>query len=386
VQHKMTRASPTFDRDHGYLLRFILTAVAVVGFIAGFNYVLDPLQIFHRPTFYAARYTSDPRLGDVGLIESQTFDTAFMGTSFSFAIRQSDIDDALGGKSLKLAISGGTSKEQFEILSAAVRKKPRRIIWQMDDYMFRDSGDVDSYLRTDLYRRNMKGFAGYLLSLETARESFWILLGLWKPTRRLGFRLNETGYLKLDRDDPRELNAIPADVDVRLWFNSENAKSAFALNLKDPDLLVGGISDGMAANFENDAVELIKNNPDISFLIFFPPYSILNPVAMQLVAPSKLALILKLNEYELKRLLEFPNVSVFDFRDVKSITHNLDNYRDTVHYAPAINKQLLSFIAAGEHQVSKSNPTAAIEVLRMQIFQYITAQLGKDDLAPKQVR
>jgi hypothetical protein len=379
----MTDASPALE-NYKHLLRFILAAVVVTGLVAAFNYIVDPLQIFHSPEFYTARYTSDPRLGDVGLIESQKFDTVFMGTSFSFAIRQSEIDEALGGKSLKLAISGGTSKEQFEILSAALRKKPRRVVWQMDDYMFRDSGDVDRYLRSDLYRRNIKGFAGYLFGLDTARESLWIVLGLWKPTRRLGFRLNEMGYLKLDQDDPRELNTTPAGMKVGLWFNSENAKSAFQLNLKNPGILVDGISDGMAANFDRDAVELIKSNPDVSFLIFFPPYSILNPVAMQFVAPDKLEQILKLNAYELTRLIEFSNVSVFDFRDVKSITHNLNNYRDTVHYAPEINKQLLSFIAAGEHQVSKSNPTAAIEALRMQILQSV--QLGKDNLAPTQIR
>jgi hypothetical protein len=382
----MSSATYTFDRANGYLLRFILAGAVVAGCIAVFNYIVDPLQIFHRPWFYMARYTADPRLGDVGLIESQAFDTAFMGTSFSYAIRQSEIDEALGGKSLKLAISGGTSKEQFVALSAAIRKKPQRVVWQMDDYMFRDSGDVDTYLRSDLYKRNLKGLTGYLFNLETGRESLWIVLALWKPTQRLGFRLNEIGYLKFNQNDPQELNTTPAGMDLHLWFNMGNAKSAFALSLKSPDLIAGGISDGMFANFERDAVELIKSNPRIAFVIFFPPYSILNPVAMQMVAPDKLELILRFNEYQLKRLLEFPNVSVFDFRDVESITHNLDDYRDTIHYAPEINKRLLSFIAADEYRVNKSNPTAAIESLRTQIRRYIKAQSEKDDTMTTHVR
>jgi hypothetical protein len=376
----MSSETYTFDKANGYLWRFILAVAAVVGFVAGFNYVVDPLQIFHHAWFYPARYIADPRQGDVGLIESQTFDTAFMGTSFSYAIRQREIDEALGGKSLKLALSGGTSKEQFEILSAAIRKRPQRIIWQMDDYMFRDSEDVDAYLRSDLYKRNAKGFAGYLFSLETARESLWLVLELWKPTQRLSFRLSEVGYLKFNQNDPQELNTTPAGMNLSLWFNMNNAKSAFALGLKSPDLIAGGISDGMFTNFERDAVELIKSNPRVSFVIVFPPYSILNPVAMQIVAPSKLELILRFNEYELKRLLELPNVSVFDFRDVDAITHNLDNYRDTVHYTPEINKQLLSFIATDQHRVNKSNPTAAIEALRTQISRYIQSQSQKEDM------
>ena len=174
----------SLPRTHGpaiHALRIALAAAGIAGLIAAFNYAVDPLQIFHRPWFYPARYTSDPRLGNAGLIESQRFDTAFMGTSFSYAIRQSEIDDALGGKSLKLAMAGGTSKEQLVVLSAALRKQPQRIVWQMDDYMFRDSGDVDAYLKSDLYRRDVAGLSGYLFDLGTGREALWIVLVLSGP-------------------------------------------------------------------------------------------------------------------------------------------------------------------------------------------------------------
>ena len=46
----------------------------------------------------------------------------------------------------------------------------------MDDWIFRDTPDVDKdvYLPVDLYRRNARGIAGYLLSGAMARESLWI--------------------------------------------------------------------------------------------------------------------------------------------------------------------------------------------------------------------
>ena len=118
-------------------------------------------------------YSSDSRMQNAGLIRSQEFDTAFMGTSLAIHFRQSDIDRILGVRSLKLAMSGSSSREQSFVLSAAIERRARRVIWQVDDWIFRDAPDIDSgiYLPADLYRRNAKGIAGYLLSGAMARES-----------------------------------------------------------------------------------------------------------------------------------------------------------------------------------------------------------------------
>ena len=95
---------------------------------------------------------------NAGLIRSQEFDTVFMGTSLAIHFRQSDIDRALGVRSLKLAMTGSNSKEQSFVLAAALARRPKRVVWQMDDWIFREAPDVDSdvYLPVDLYRRNAR--------------------------------------------------------------------------------------------------------------------------------------------------------------------------------------------------------------------------------------
>src|SRR5260370_25375501 len=110
-------------------------------------------------------YSPDSRMQDAGRIRSQEFDTVFMGTSLAIHFRQSDIDRLLGGKSLKLSMTGSTSHEQSFVIAAALERHPRRVIWQVDDWIFRDSPDVDHdiYLPADLYRRDINGFAWYLL-------------------------------------------------------------------------------------------------------------------------------------------------------------------------------------------------------------------------------
>ncbi|HEX9361600.1 MAG TPA: hypothetical protein VF922_08560, partial [Bradyrhizobium sp.] len=138
------------------LLRFLCASALIVLGAAALNFVVDPLQLFRPARLFSAMYSPDSRMQDAGLIRSQEFDTVFMGTSLAIHFRQSDIDRLLGVRSLKLAMTGSSSREQSFVLAAALERRPRRVIWQMDDWIFRDAPDIDHdiYLPADLYRRN----------------------------------------------------------------------------------------------------------------------------------------------------------------------------------------------------------------------------------------
>ncbi len=159
------------------LIRFLSASLLVILAAAALNFAVDPLQIFRPARLFAAMYSPDSRLQDAGLIRSQDFDAVFMGTSLAIHFRQSDIDRILGVKSLKLAMNGSNSREQVFVLAAALERHPRRVIWEVDDWIFHDAPDVDSnaHLPADLYRQNARGVAGYLFSGRMARESAWIM-------------------------------------------------------------------------------------------------------------------------------------------------------------------------------------------------------------------
>ena len=328
------------------LTRLLLATAAFCAAIASFNFVMDPLQIFHVPWLTVSRYSSNPRIGDAGLIRSQEFDTVFMGTSYSFQFRQEEIDESLGGRSLKLAISGGTSKEQNVVLSAALARQPKRIIWQIDDYMFRDSGDVDDHMPADLYRMNPKGIVQYLFSFGTSRESIWILLRTWKPLEKVANQLVVFGYLTFYQTDARELNTFPSGIDPSSVFNREQALKAYEQSLKVPATLSQGFDYvSMVSNFNRDALDLIRRNPDVRFVVYFPPSSILHWVAMREAAPNALQEVYNFSRYQLEHLLSLPNVAIHDFRDAEDITHDLNNYRDTIHHSLEVNRKILASIA-----------------------------------------
>ncbi len=126
----------------------------------------------------------------------------------------------------------------------------------------------------------------------------------------------------------------------------------------------------MVRNFERDAVDLIARHPDVTFDIYFPPYSILQFVSMRDASPATLNIVYDFSAYANQRLTSLPNVRLFDFRDAKEITHDLNNYADVIHHSPAVDKKVLSYMAAGRHLVTRELPTASIERLKQQVEAY----------------
>jgi hypothetical protein len=343
------------------------------------NFVVDPLQLFRPARFFAAMYSPDSRMQNAGLIRSQDFDTVFMGTSLAIHFRQSDIDWALGVRSLKLAMTGSYSKEQSFVLAAALERHPRRVIWQMDDWIFRDAADIDNdiYFPADLYRRNTKGVAGYLFSGAMTRESLWIMARSIPPLKPLVAPLTNGVLFKFPLARVDDINSLRSDFDVAGFYNEKNTLAAFT-RITDPErskyLAVGYSYESMVRNFEQDAVGLIAGHPDAQFDIYLPPYSILQWVAMRDASPAALKIVYDFTDYVARRLRQLPNARLHDFRTIKDVTHDLNNYGDLIHHSPAVDLKVLSWLASGDHVVGRAAPTASLDQLKAQVEAYRVEQ------------
>lgn len=361
--------------DAKNIWRLLGAAAVIVLLAAVLNFVVDPLQLFRPARLFPAMYSADSRLQDAGLIRSQPFDIVFMGTSLAVHFRQSDIDRALGVRSIKLAMTGSNSREQTFVLAAAMERRPKRVIWQMDDWIFRNAPEIDSdvYLPADLYRRNARGIAGYLFNGAMARESLWIAARTMPPLAPAVARLTNGVMFKFSIADVDDINALRPDFDVAGFYNAKNARDAFR-RVTDP-AASGAIAEGydydaMVRNFERDAIALIAANPDTTFDIYFAPYSILHFVAMRDASPATFKIANEFAAYAFPRLLQFPNVRLHDFRDVKDVTHNLGNYGDIIHHSPAIDLRILSWLAEGRYSVDRTAPLASLERLKAQVEAY----------------
>ena len=233
--------------------------------------------------------------------------------------------------------------------------------------------DSDIYLSADLYRRNARGIASYLFGSAMARESAWILARSIKPLEPVVARLT-TGTLftfPIPRID--DLNTLRPDFDASGFYNAKKPMAAFT-RITDPVrsryLAEGYDYDAMVRAFEHDAIGLIENNPEVKFDIYFPPYSILQFVTMRDASPATLKAVYDFSAYAAPRLMQFPNVSLHDFRVAREITHDLGNYGDVIHHSPDVDLKVLSLLAEGKYAVDRAAPTASLERLKRQVEAY----------------
>src|SRR3954447_10259456 len=364
------------------LLRLLAASAAIILAAAALNFMVDPLQLFRPARLTPAGYSLDSRMQNAGLIRSQPYDTVFMGTSLAIHFRQSDIDRALGVKSLKLTMTGSNSVEQSFVLAQALQRHPKRVIWQVDDWIFRDAPDIDSdiYLPANLYRRNAKGVAEYLFSGSMARESLWLLVRSIKPLQPITSRLTNGVVFKFPLSNVDDINTLRPDFDIAGNHNAKQAIAAFRriTNPAHSAYLAEGFDyDAMVRHFERDAVSLIEKYPEVKFDIYFTPYSILQFVAMRDASPATLKTVYDFSIYAADRLTQFPNVRFFDFRAVKDVTHDLNNYADVIHHLPAVDLKILHWLPAREHRVTRDAPTAQLEQLKAQVEAYSTKGIAR---------
>jgi hypothetical protein len=361
------------DRSIKDILRFLCASLLIALAAAALNFTVDPLQLFRPARMFAAMYSQDSRMQDAGLIRSQEFDTAFMGTSLAIHFRQSDIDRSLGVKSLKLAMTGSSSREQAFVLAAALARQPKRVIWEVDDWIFHDTAEIDAntYLPADLYRLNARGIAGYLFSGAMARDAAWIMARSVPRLEPLVARLTSEAIFRFPVSRVDDINTLRPDEDG--IYNARRAIAAFNY-ITDPArskyLKDDTDYDMKVRAFERDAIGLIGANPDVTFDIYLPPYSILQWVALRDTSPETLNSVYAFSALFCRRLMDFPNVRLFDFRAVKGVTHDLNNYSDVIHHSPEIDLKILAWLADGKYRVDTAQPTLYLDQLKAQVEVY----------------
>ncbi|MDA9522306.1 hypothetical protein XI06_18925 [Bradyrhizobium sp. CCBAU 11434] len=356
-----------------HIRQLLLASIACVLGAAVLTYAVDPLQLFRSSR--SAFYSDDTRVQNAGLIRSQSFDTVFMGTSLAIHFRQSDIDRVLGVHSLKLAMTGSNSRQQSFVMEQAIDRGAKRVIWEMDDFIFVDAADIeaDPYLSVDLYRRTTKGIASYLFSAAMAKESLFALLRSIPPLKQPLTQAAPYLPVTFALADVDDIYALPRNVDVARDYNANKALASFAY-ITAPSrsrfLGEGYGYEAMVRHFEQDAVGLITRHPDVTFDIYFPPYSILQFVAMRDASPETLKIVMDLTAVIAQRLTQLPNVRLHDFRAIKAVTHDLANYGDVIHHSPVVDAKVLSWLASGEYRVDASNPLASLDALKAQVAAY----------------
>lgn len=330
-------------KHQAWTLSTLALAALASGSLVVLNYLVDPLQ-FYRQARYQPNFSLQQRYQNPGLARNFPYDTIILGTSMTENFRPAYVNRKLGVRTLKLSISGSTAREQALIARVAIRTgKVKRVLWGLDYFSIRgeahrvreDFGPFPYYLYDD----NPWNDLSYLFNYSTSRDTLKVaLLNLFK---------------RKGSQDLELLNNWNADFKfgkAAVW-SDWHAKMADPSYLKPEEYALSNLK----ANLDQNIISLARSHPNLRFDIFFPPASVL--MHRFFLERSREVF---LNEAAAKQYLfdqigSLPNVRIYDFQTEKAITHNLESYKDMVHYGQEINDLIIDRIASESDQVTSNN-------------------------------
>lgn len=326
-----------------------MICLGIVG--PGFVFVIDPYQKFRR-AWYAPEFGTNERYILPGMARNYDHDTVVIGTSMAQNFYPSAVRDALGGRPIKLAMSGSTSREQAMLLDISLSTgRVRKVVWVVDHFQFRGpSGRVrDETVPFPYYLYDMGpwGTFRYLTSGPIQRATLSKLV----PPSQLRPASNDSV--------PDGWNAF----DTYTRFGRDRLMESYRKFVSSPSLYAidrdANYSLATATEiFQADMLSRIRAHPEIEFIVVFPPYSLWLAHAYQRVAPNAFDLAVATNTQITRHLIELRNVAVFDFQSV-NLVENEQIYSDLWHFNRTGNEFILQSIATGRHRVLDPQEIAA---------------------------
>lgn len=342
-------------------LAFVLCAAA-----AAFNAWVDPFQHYRKAERFPARfYNAWQRYQNPGLAKHYDYDRIVTGSSLMECVLPEDVDRALGGRTINLAVSAQTAYDAAQLLGAALRTgKPRHVIMNLDYNAFSGAPDRSGfnepfphYMYDDAWWNDLP----YVLGIGTLRKSLETASGLrWS-----------------------RFNSDPA----RMWYwgGEHQFFAAKAVQGLDPANLNERFNQpprtlaGMQASFEANLAPLIEAYPGVRFTFVYAPYAIL--VWLDFQQRDQVEVTLAFREWLFERTRRHGNVEIFDFHAEPSIVMDLDHFTDIYHYSPRLSQALVRAIAEKRYRLTPEMLAGNNAWLRSAVKRYTPQQVIAEALA-----
>lgn len=325
-------------------LSLTLTLLVMIGtvvfFIDPFNHYRadkDLTKIIHHQTYYQ----------NVGIAKNASYDTLITGSSMVQNFRADHFDQKTGSKAIRLPFEGGILSDYITLIDTAIENNNdlKCIYFGLDNYLI--TGDSNLLNETER-------IPSYFVDNNIFTDVKYLL------NKDVIFTYMRTYFGNKTRSD---YNIY----EMQMWENSNTvfSKEAVLDGYKKQEQAATqpiDLYEDSALNVSKTLCERIANNPDITFIFFAPPYSILQWYST--VTAGKL----DSNIFALKtiygKLLKYNNVRLFYFQNIPELITNLDNYKDATHYRSSYNEYMLECFANGNYELTTKNYIQALDDMK----------------------
>ena len=325
------------------LLKAVLIMLVIVGVIV---FVFDPFYHYHRPWFGMKSVLNDKEYQCIGTLRNFDYDTLLVGSSVMENNDNSWYDEAYGVKSIKAIRSYGATADLCYLMDVAYENHDIRYVFYNIDPSSLYADPQTTYESTGcpmyLYDKNPFNDVQYLFNKDVLLE-------------KIPYQV--ASNLSGDNKDSLSYNwaqwkTFSEEGTLGVYFRSNEVKEMLPKT---------AYADKAAENIALLTGE-VQAHPDTEFIFFYPPYSML--WWDMTYRAGETDAILYCEKEMTRALLQYENVRVFCFQNEPEVTTDLNNYMDTLHFSPEINRLMLDQMIAGENEMTLDNYEAVIDGLK----------------------
>lgn len=321
--------------------KILLVNLILIFILGGAIFTIDPYQRYRKP-FYNKTVSINQIAVNPGLLKNYKYDSLILGSSMAQNFISEEANINLNGKFINVSIGGAQAKDlQIILRTAQENKNLKKILISLDIWGF--EGNVPNGPRSykHLYDQNYLKDYKYLLNIQSWLDVLKILVKEKKNPYDLTFDGGNYIYKKENV--------------LRDYEESKKLKNNKILNIEK-----------IKNTIENTWVKEIKENQNTEFIFYFPPYSILT----YKMWGNTFFDYMNIKKTLIENMVSYSNVKIYDFQNIKEITHELDYYKDFSHYHPKINSWMLSEMKNNSNRVTLNNYKDKIKELIDQVKIY----------------
>lgn len=324
-----------------WCISFLLTYGFIIFSIIAFIAVVDPYFHYHEP-IAGLSYLDDT--GDYindGISKNFTYNAMITGTSMTMGFDTDEANRIFQKDFVRVYFLGEGFKRINDNLASAIKHNPELdfVIRGVDTLWFvtgEDEFGRDEYPEY-LYDDQLWNDVHYLLNKDVLLHDAIPVIGrtiketIHPATKSGGTYVTGRNHVVERYNRPTKEVKVVKEEETAEFFN----------------ILEG--------NLEKNVISTISGNPDITFYIFFPPYSICWWDSLNQNGTDVLKRRIQMEQFAIEKLLEYENVHLFSFFNNFDLICDLNNYGDEIHYSPKINSKILVWMKEGEYELTKEN-------------------------------
>ncbi len=326
------------SNDLNFIKRFAIAVLVVIILTGLLVFLIDPFYHYHKPWFGLKAVLNDKEYQCIGTLRHFDYDTLIVGSSVAENNDNGWYDEAFNCKSIKAIRSYGATADLCYLLDEAFSSgnNIKRVFYNIDPSALNASNET-TYEMTGcpmyLYDHNPFNDVQYLYNKGVILEKIpYMIVNSYLTDYNENLSYNWAKWKSFNKESA-----------LGLYFRTRNITPMMDEKVYD---------DQLSGNIELLTSE-VEKHPDTEFYFFFPAYSMLWWDGI--FRTGERDAFIYCEKEMVRSLLQYDNVKVFCFQNEQEVVTNLDNYMDSIHFSPDINKLMLDQMIAGDYQMTMEN-------------------------------